>query len=72
MNEFNIEIASVPDREELVAEIWYREELIIEISQEKSTKFEINLYPIKDTMTVNYDIFIKIIELAKDKLKGEV
>ncbi len=35
MRKLNIEISSIPDREKLVAVIWYGNELIAEISQER-------------------------------------
>lgn len=34
MNKFRIEISSVPDRENLVAEVWFNEVLVAEINQE--------------------------------------
>lgn len=43
MSEFKIEISSVPDRENLVAEIWHNQILIAEISQENE-ELEIEFY----------------------------
>ena len=34
MSKFKIEISSVPDRENLVSEIWHNEILVAEINQE--------------------------------------
>ncbi len=35
MSKFKIEITSVPDRDNLVAEIWFEENLIAEVNQEE-------------------------------------
>lgn len=43
MSEFNIELSSVPDRENLVAEIWYGEKMIAEVNKE-SGRFVIEFY----------------------------
>lgn len=43
MDHFTIEIASVPGREKLVAEIWYKNTMIAEINQELSF-LEIELF----------------------------
>ena len=37
MSEFKIEIASVPDRENLVAEVWYNDNLLCELNTENET-----------------------------------
>lgn len=69
MNKFEIIIASVPDREHLVAEIWYTEILIAEISQENE-KLEIELYQFKKVKFV-FDEFLDALNSAKEKLIGK-
>lgn len=66
MNKLNIEISSVPDRNKLVAEIWYGNNLIAEINQE-SDYLEIELYPLQK-VTLDYQEFLKILEDAKNRL----
>ena len=34
MSKFNIELSSVPDRENLVAEIWYENKMVAEVNKE--------------------------------------
>ena len=34
MSKFNIELSSVPDRENLVAEIWYEKKMVAEVNKE--------------------------------------
>ena len=69
MEKFKIEITSVPDREELVAEIWYNEFLICEINQE-SEFLEIEFY-IDNKISFNLYNFLSILEQAKKKLVGD-
>jgi hypothetical protein len=68
MSKFIIEITSVPDRENLVAEIWYDQNLIAEINQEKDD-FEIDLYPYKK-LTIGLQDLLNILERAKKMLSG--
>lgn len=69
MNKLNIEISSVPDRNKLVAEIWYGNDLIAEINQE-SDCLEIELYPLQK-VTLDYQEFLSILETAKNRLTQE-
>jgi hypothetical protein len=69
MSQFKIEIASVPDRENLVAEIWYSEVLIAEINQEKEN-LEIQLYPV-DRISVKLEEYLDALHTAKKDLLGE-
>lgn len=66
MNEFRIEITSVPDRKKLVAEIWHAEKLLAEINQENKN-IEIEWYQF-DSFICDFDAFIKVLETAKEKL----
>lgn len=68
MNEFKIEIASVPDRENLVAEVWFKDNLLCEINTENQL-LEIEFYFTKDSMhKFNYCSFIETLNIAKEKL----
>lgn len=66
MKIFKIEIASVPDRNNLVAELWFGENLIAEINNE-NIDFEIEFY-FSETNSFKLDELLKAIEFAKNKL----
>lgn len=68
MSKFKIEITSVPDREKLVAEIWFEENLIAEINTERDC-VELELYP-SQGLILELNEFIKALEIAKNKLIG--
>jgi hypothetical protein len=67
MRNFRIQIASAPDREKLVAEIWYAEIFVAEINQEKTQNLEIEFYP-GDKVTFDLNEFIETLESAKREL----
>jgi len=69
MSKFKIEISSVSDRENLVAEIWHDDILVAEINQEKGT-LEIQLYK-SEKMRLDLDEFLEILRHAKNELKEE-
>lgn len=69
MNKFKIEIASVPDRENLVAEIWHDEILVAEINQE-SEKLEIEFY-LNEKTAFELDDFLETLKIAKSKMTKE-
>lgn len=69
MDKFKIEISSVPDRENLVAEIWHNEILVAEINQENKN-LEIELYQ-SAKIKVELEEFLNIIESAKKKLRDK-
>jgi predicted HTH domain antitoxin len=56
MSKFIVEILSVPNRENLVAEIWHNETLVAEINQEKE-QLEIELYQ-SERITFELEDFI--------------
>ena len=66
MSKFKIEISSVPDRENLVAEIWQDEILVAEINQE-TEKLEIEFY-LNEKIAFKLDDFMKTLEIAKRKI----
>jgi hypothetical protein len=69
MKQFLIEIASVPDREYLVAEIWYNEQMIAEVNQEKGD-LVVEFY-MKEKISFNYDSFCEALQQAREKLLKE-
>ena len=62
-----IEITSVPDKEQLVAEIWYMDYLIAEINQENNY-LEIEFYTTKKNLKFSFEDFCNAIDIAKNKL----
>lgn len=70
MEKFRIIIASLPDRERLVAEILYKGVQWAEISQEKEDELIIQLYshPREKNWEFPYDEALQILEEAKNKL----
>lgn len=69
MIKYKIEIASVPDKENLVAEIWCDELLIAEINQENE-ELEIELF-IDEKKSFELNEFLELIQMAKRKLLQE-
>ncbi|MBK8146920.1 MAG: hypothetical protein IPN69_18810 [Acidobacteria bacterium] len=67
--EFRFCISSPPDRKYLVAEIFWGEEQVAEISRETS-EFEVELYPRRTGQGwhLNFDEFINVLSLAKGAL----
>lgn len=70
MEKFHITIASLPDRERLVAEILYEDVQWAEISQETDDKLIIQFYshPKKKYWKFSHDEAVQILEQAKKKL----
>ena len=66
MSEFNIELSSVPDREKLVAEIWYGEKMIAEVNKE-SGRFVVEFY-FDGTISFMLDEFVEVLENAKRRI----
>lgn len=63
-----IEIASVPDREKLVAEVWNNSDMIAEINQE-SDELEVIIFPNNEnTLSFSLDSFLEVLKNAKKKL----
>ena len=67
-NHFEIVVASVPEKEKLVAEIWYKNIFIAEINQDESV-LTIELYEHKD-VAIPIAEFQEVLEKAKQKLLG--
>ena len=69
MKNFRITINSLPDRENIVAEIYYRHYQVAEISQETNELLiQIYSYKDKDYWEFSLEEFQKVIEVAKQKL----
>lgn len=68
MSKFKIEITSIEDRDNLVAEIWYDETMIAEINQERNI-LELELYNL-NRFSCNLQEFLNTLETAKRKLIG--
>ncbi len=66
MSKFKIEITSAPDRENLVAEICFEENLIAEVNQENG-EVKMELYPSK-AIAFNLAEFLEIVETARKEL----
>jgi hypothetical protein len=66
MSKFKIEMSSVPDRENLVAEIWYNEIFVAEINQE-TEKLKIEFY-LNEKIAFDLDAFFEALEMAKRKI----
>jgi hypothetical protein len=66
MNTFTIEITSVPDKDNLVAEIWYGEILFAEINQENE-ELQIEIYS-SEVLNFSLDALCNILKAAKNKL----
>ena len=69
MSKFKIEISSVPDRENLVAEIWYNEILVAEINQE-TEKLEIEFY-LNEKIAFEFDDLFETLKIARTKIMKE-
>ena len=67
MKEFEILITSPPDRENFVAEIWIKNQMIAEICQETG-EYELIIY---EKGTLNYGDFLEALIAAKQKLARE-
>ena len=71
MKHITVTIASLPDRDNLVAELWCQDELWGELSQQQGElKLEIYPTPNGQTWNLGYEELISAIQLAKNKLIG--
>jgi hypothetical protein len=71
MNKLRISISSPPDRENLVAEIFFETEQVAEINQE-SGSLMIEIYPKRsgECWLFDLDDLTEVLNVAKHKLKG--
>lgn len=70
MGKFRILIASVPNRERLVAEIYYDNMYWVEISQENDEELIVQFYahPTEKYWVFPFQEALKVLEQAKNKL----
>ena len=66
MSKFNIELSSVPDRENLVAEIWYENKMVAEVNKE-TEKFVID-FCLDEKISFMLDEFLEVLENAKRRI----
>ena len=66
MSKFNIELSSVPDRENLVAEIWYENKMVAEVNKE-TEKFVIE-FCLDEKISFMLDDFLEVLENAKRRI----
>ena len=66
MIKFNIELSSVPDRENLVAEIWYENKMVAEVNKE-TEKFVIE-FCLDEKISFMLDEFLEVLENAKRRI----
>jgi hypothetical protein len=69
MKKLTVEIVSVDDRVNLVAEIWLDKILIAEINSE-SESLVIELYP-TEIVSISFCEFIEALNTAKERLSGD-
>lgn len=67
---FLIEIASVPDRDELVAEIWHGDEMVAEMQSDDKEGFVLEIYPRESGAPWLFDLrgWIAALEEAQRRL----
>jgi len=70
MKKLEIILASMPDREKEVAEIWDGKQMIAEVNQENSD-LDLEIYINGFALKVNYDIFLSALIEAKEKLRAK-
>jgi hypothetical protein len=66
MSKFNVELSSVPDRENLVAEIWYEKKMVAEVNKE-TEKFVIE-FCLDEKKSFMLDEFLEVLENAKRRI----
>jgi len=68
MSKFEIVIATVPDRENVVAEIWHGKQMLAEVSNEDGG-YIVELYP-REITRISLQAFLDILTEAQKKLSG--
>ena len=66
MSKFNIELSSVPDRENLVAEIWYEKKMVAEVNKE--TEKCVIEFCLDENKSFMLDEFLEVLENAKRRI----
>lgn len=62
-----VQIADVPDREDVVAEIWDDDSMVAEVRRSEHTKFLVELYPNprRKSWSFNLDDWLRALEDAR-------
>jgi hypothetical protein len=68
MSNFTLEVTSVPDRTKLVAEIWFNDDLLAEVSNETG-QLKIEFYSQDVEQLLPFDDFIETLTKAKEMLR---
>ena len=66
MSKFNIELSSVPDRENLVAEIWYEKKMVAEVNKE--TEKNVIEFCLDEKKSFMLDELLEVLENAKRRI----
>jgi hypothetical protein len=66
---FTIEIASVPDRDHVVAEIWWGDAMVAELHRDTSGGAEIEIYPTESHVPWSFDLASWLAALAEAQRK---
>jgi hypothetical protein len=65
-----LEITSVPDRDELVAEIWHKDEMVGEIQRAHDGRLLLEIYPASNEGGWSFDleVWMETLSTAKKRL----
>jgi hypothetical protein len=71
MTAFTIQIASVPDRERVVAEVWRGDEMVAELRREPNAEIRLQVYVGSGERWVDlpYQEFLRALDLARSHLE---
>lgn len=69
---FTIEIASVLDRDEVVAEIWYGDAMVAEVRRVENDGLQIDIYPQDSNAPWSFELqsWLATLAEAQRKIKG--
>lgn len=72
MKQLTLNMASVPDKESVVSEIWFGDDQVAELSNESSCKLVIEIYPPPEGGVWTFDLedFHSILVRARDNLNA--
>jgi hypothetical protein len=66
---FTVEIASVPDRDEVVAEIWWGDAMVAELHRNTGGEVQIEIYPRESGSSWEFDLSSWIATLTEARRK---
>lgn len=67
MNDFEVLVVSLSNKDNLVAEVWYKNNIIAQINREQSG-FYVNTY--KCSYEIDFKQYIEVLERAKVRLEA--